>query len=130
MSTVQGWQKYFVPVGGFFIFNLCDLLGRSLAGLTKWPGSSRSGSLVTFLLSLARLAFVPLLLFCNISPDNRHLTQVAFHSDAVFIALNILFSLSNGYIVNICMMSGRLAIQSIFDYFSAKQYLPSRKSYT
>ena len=95
-------------MGGFFIFNLCDLLGRIMAGLTKWPGSSRSGSLVTFLMSLARLAFIPLLLFCNISPDNRHLTQVAFQSDAVFIALNVLFSLSNGYIVNICMMSGRL----------------------
>ena len=97
-------------MGGFFIFNLCDLLGRTLAGLTKWPGSSRTGSLLTFLLSLARLAFIPLLLFCNISPANRHLTQVAFQSDAVFITLNILFSLSNGYIVNICMMSGRLAI--------------------
>ena len=65
---------------------------------------------ITFLLSLARLAFIPLLLFCNISPANRHLTKVAFQSDAVFIILNILFSLSNGYIVNICMMSGRLAI--------------------
>ena len=84
-----------------------------MAGLTKWPGSSRPGSLVTFLLSLARLAFIPLLLFCNISPDNRHLTQVAFHSDAVFIALNVLFSLSNGYIVNICMMSGREARNTI-----------------
>ena len=94
-------------MGGFFIFNLCDLLGRTLAGLTKWPGNTRSGSLATFLLALARLAFIPLLLFCNISPANRHLTQVAFQSDAAFISLNILFSLSNGYIVNICMMSGK-----------------------
>ena len=76
-----------------------------VAGWTRWPGSSWSSSLLTLLLATARLAFIPLLLFCNVSPDTRHVTQPYFKSDVVFIAINVLFSLSNGYIVNICMMS-------------------------
>ena len=58
--------RYFVPVGCFLVFNICDLLGRLLAQVTAWPAPSWSGSLVTLALSLARLAFIPLLLFCNI----------------------------------------------------------------
>ena len=28
-------------VGGFFVFNFSDLLGRILAGIAKWPKASR-----------------------------------------------------------------------------------------
>ena len=113
MMIHQTWTEFFVPIGGFLIFNLGDLAGRMVAGLVKWPSSSRTGSTLTLLLALARTAFIPLLLFCNVSPGDRHLTQPYFKSDAVFISLNILFSLSNGYIVNICMMSGMLSINII-----------------
>ena len=41
----------------------------------------------------------------NSSPNDRHLTSVYFKSDAVFLIINILFGLSNGYINNICLMA-------------------------
>ena len=39
------------------------------------------------------------------SPDDRSLTKVYFKSDAAFMIINALFSLSNGYVANICMMA-------------------------
>ena len=103
--------RYFVPVGCFLVFNICDLLGRLLAQVTAWPAPSWSGSLVTLALSLARLAFIPLLLFCNIrwseeikyrlykinvyfSPDDRHFSEVYFKSDTAFLIINVLFSVT------------------------------------
>ena len=41
----------------------------------------------------------------NFSPDDRNITKVYFKSDTAFLIINILFSLTNGYIANICMMS-------------------------
>ena len=65
-SSNQTWQKYFVPVACFLVFNVCDLLGRMVAHWVKWPKPSFSGSIITLVLSLARFSFIPLLLFCNI----------------------------------------------------------------
>jgi len=104
-SSNQTWQKYFVPVACFLVFNVCDLLGRMVAHWVKWPKPSFSGSIITLVLSLARFSFIPLLLFCNISPEDRNITKVYFKSDTAFLIINILFSLTNGYIANICMMS-------------------------
>jgi len=98
------WAKYFLLVGGFFVFNFSDLLGRILAGIAKWPKATRGGSWVTLISSLVRLAFIPLFMVCNTNPTNRVFTKVLFHSDLAFFFLNIVFGLSNGYICNICMM--------------------------
>ena len=53
-----------------------------------------------------RFVFIPLFLFCNIRPAERGLTFVAFESDVAYIIIMLLFSLSNGYIGSICMISG------------------------
>lgn len=53
-----------------------------------------------------RFVFLPLFLFCNIRPDGRALTWVAFESDTAYIMIMMLFSISNGYVGSICMMSG------------------------
>jgi len=98
------WAKFFVPVGGFLVFNLCDLLGRLLAGAVRWPGATSQGAWVTLGFSVLRLVFVPLFIFCNINPSDRVNSKVLFHSDLVFFFINLAFSLSNGYITNICMM--------------------------
>lgn len=68
--------------------------------------SNNSGSISILMFSIARLAFIPLFLFCNASPMNRHITKVYFESDAVFMILIALLSISNGYIGNIVMMFG------------------------
>ena len=46
-------------------------------------------------LSLSRIVFIPLFMYCKY-----------FESDTAYIVIMLLFSLSNGYISNICMMSG------------------------
>ena len=40
----------------------------------------------------------------NYSPDDRHNSQVYFKSDFVYLLINTLFGLTNGYLVNVCMM--------------------------
>ena len=56
--------------------------------------------------TLFRFVFLPLFLFCNIRPEGRALTWVAFESDTAYIVIMMLFSISNGYVGSICMMSG------------------------
>ena len=54
---------------------------------------------------MLRFAFIPLFLMCNVSPQNRPEFPVVFESDAAYIVVMILFSVSNGYIASISMMS-------------------------
>ena len=59
---------------------------------------------ITLVLSISRVAFIPLFLLCNAIPDARNVTPVVFESDWIYIFLMALFSLSNGYLGSICMM--------------------------
>jgi len=105
-STSAWASTFFVPVGCFLLFNIGDYLGRFLAGLIQWPKPSKVGSYVTLGLSILRFVFIPLFLYCNIRPDDRNLTSVAFESDTAYIIIMMLFSVSNGYVSSICMISG------------------------
>jgi len=96
-------RRYFVPVGCFLIFNVGDFLGRILASWVKWPGPTVRGSIAALLISLSRLAFIPLFMICNVSPQNRSVTSVVFESDTAYLILMVLFSVSNGYMGNICL---------------------------
>ena len=49
------------------------------------------------LTTLLRLGFLPLLMRCNVAPDNRA-TSVLFKSDAAFIGIFALFSFAGGYL--------------------------------
>jgi equilibrative nucleoside transporter 1/2/3 len=60
-------DMYFVPVVGYLIFSTCDYVGRILAGLLQWP---QNKGWVVAVLSVLRIAFIPLLLLCNAQP--RH----------------------------------------------------------
>lgn len=93
-------DKYFVPVVAYLIFSLFDYLGRVLAGLLLWP---RQNARALLLMSAARIIFVPLLLFCNAQP-RQHL-PVFIHGDAYYILIVVLFGFTNGYLVNITMIS-------------------------
>uniref|UniRef100_A0A8C3YJ41 Solute carrier family 29 member 1 (Augustine blood group) n=1 Tax=Catagonus wagneri TaxID=51154 RepID=A0A8C3YJ41_9CETA len=65
IAGTSSWRDYFIPVSCFLTFNIFDWLGRSLTAFTMWPGKD---SRWLPGLVLARLAFVPLLLLCNVQP--------------------------------------------------------------
>jgi len=94
---------YFTPVTCFLLFNCGDYLGRILASWIKCPGPGRLGENVTLVLSLARIVFIPLFMLCNAAPSVRTI-PVFFTTDADYYALMVMFSLSNGYLGNLCMM--------------------------
>lgn len=103
-SKSEWAEKYFTPVTVFLLFNSGDLMGRGLASWIKMPSSTVIGQCILLLSSLLRLLFIPLFLFCNIVTGRER--TVLFHSDGDFIVIMALFSLSNGYIGNICMLHG------------------------
>jgi len=94
-------ENYFILVCCFVLFNVGDYVGRFIAEKVQWPKPGKINqpctvsSIIVLVLSLARLVFIPLFMYCN-----------AFESDTVYIVIMLLFSLSNGYLSNICMMSG------------------------
>ena len=100
----QWSSKYFIPVCCFILFNVGDYVGRFFAEYIKWPKPGRLGMIIVFLLTMLRFAFIPLFLHCHI-PNGRQYTSDVFLSDWFYIIFMILFSLSNGYLSNICMMS-------------------------
>ena len=107
MPEESAWAgTFYIPVACFLLFNIGDYLGRFLAGLIMIPKPSKTGSWITLGLSILRFVFLPLFLFCNLDPDNRGLTSVLFESDIAYIVIMMLFSISNGYVGSVCMISG------------------------
>jgi len=105
-SSGDAWANiYFTPVTCFLFFNTGDYLGRILASLIKLPGRDTTGQNLTLILSSLRLLFIPLFMLCNASPETRQL-PVFFATDADYYALMAMFSFSNGYLGNLCMMMG------------------------
>jgi equilibrative nucleoside transporter 1/2/3 len=86
----------FIPLG-FFFWNLGDLIGRSSSltlSLTHRP-------IVLFSFSIARSAFLPLYLLCNI-----HGLGAAINSDLFYLLLvQLPFGLTNGWLASNCMMA-------------------------
>jgi len=103
----NAWNDvYFIPVACFLVYNLGDYIGRVLSTALPWPKNPEAGAYPMLMASIARIAFIPLFLFCNASPKNRVVSDVYFKSDTVYIVLMVLFSVSNGYIQSICLMFG------------------------
>ena len=77
-GTGSEWNtKFFIPVGCFLLFNVGDFVGRFVAAQIGWPNHKmKFGGLVAFLMAFLRLAFIPLFIFCNVSPANRENTDV------------------------------------------------------
>uniref|UniRef100_A0A8C7XZG5 Solute carrier family 29 member 1b n=1 Tax=Oryzias sinensis TaxID=183150 RepID=A0A8C7XZG5_9TELE len=101
LSAGGSWEKYFIPVCCFLLFNLCDWGGRSLTAVCMWPGKD---SLILPVFVLCRMVFIPLFMFCNVEP--RFHLPVFFHHDGFFIIFMILFAFSNGYLASLCMCYG------------------------
>ncbi|CAN2387521.1 Solute carrier family 29 (nucleoside transporters) [Pristimantis euphronides] len=103
-STIAGnteWEKYFIPVSCFLLFNLFDWAGRSLTSLVMWPGKD---SILLPILVAARLVFLPLFMLCNVVP--RNYLPVYLAHDAWYIIIMVFFALSNGYLASLCMCFG------------------------
>jgi equilibrative nucleoside transporter 1/2/3 len=98
-------KKYFTTVTCFLLFNSCDYLGRLMASWLLVPSRSFSGRITILLLSLARITFIPIFMFCNAAPTKRTL-PIYFRSDLSFIFFMTIFALSNGYLGNLCMIHG------------------------
>ncbi|OWF41845.1 equilibrative nucleoside transporter 3-like [Mizuhopecten yessoensis] len=94
--------KYFTVIVCFLLFNLGDYAGRIVSGQFQWPKISQSRLLLV--VSLVRVAFIPLLMLCNAQP-RAHL-PVVFTSDVYPIVFILLLGLTNGYLCTLCMMYG------------------------
>lgn len=93
----HAWNDiYFVPVVTYLIFSTGDYVGRILSGIIQIP---RNKPYQIMFLSIARIIFVPALMFCNAQP--RHNLPVYIHSDTYYILITILFAISNGYLCNL-----------------------------
>ncbi|KAM9717965.1 equilibrative nucleoside transporter 2-like [Menidia menidia] len=92
------WERFFISVCCFLIFNVSDWLGRTVTTVIRWP---RKESHLFPLLVVSRVLFVPLLMLCNVQPRD-HL-PVLFAHDAAFTAIMVLFSVSSGYFVCLSM---------------------------
>lgn len=87
----------FVPLG-FFVWNLGDLVGRVSTAL---PFSLRHRPSLLFLISLARIAMVPLYLLCNIGGRGAKVPSDLFY----LFVVQLLFGLTNGWLGSSCMMA-------------------------
>merc|ERR1712004_846180 len=61
-------------------------------------GATHGGSLIILIISLLRIAFIPLFLLCNAAPHSRNITDVYIPSDTAYLIFMVVFSISNGYI--------------------------------
>ena len=77
--------KFFIPVSCFVLFNVGDWIGRFVAEFAQWPKPGRFGMWFTLVLSVLRIGFVPLFMFCNIPASDRQMTSVVFDSDYYYI---------------------------------------------
>ncbi|XP_026990571.1 equilibrative nucleoside transporter 2 isoform X1 [Tachysurus fulvidraco] len=92
------WERYFIPVCCFLLFNLMDLTGRFVTSWVQWP--SKESRLFPILV-VSRMIFIPLLMLCNV--QGRSFLPVFFSSDWMFVIIMLLFSLSSGYFVCLSM---------------------------
>ncbi|KAM7377613.1 hypothetical protein PAMA_014086 [Pampus argenteus] len=97
-SSPGKWQRFFISVCCFLVFNINDWLGRTVTTLIRWP---RKESRLFPALVVSRVVFIPLLMLCNV--QSRSYLPVYFPQDGVFTAIMALFSLSSGYFVCLSM---------------------------
>ncbi|CAK9830277.1 Equilibrative nucleoside transporter 3 [Anthophora retusa] len=98
---------YFIPVVTYLIFSSGDYAGRLLSGIFQWP---KNKPWQVIFLSLARVIFIPALMFCNAQP--RHQLPVYIHSDFYYILLTIGFAISNGYLCNLSFILTPMVVES------------------
>lgn len=93
------YDKIFVSIMCFLVFNICDFFGRSLCEFLNWP---KTTSIFFTIFCCLRVILIPLFLMCNIQPHASYLPNI--FGDYEYLAFMILFSVSNGYFVTKIMI--------------------------
>ncbi|XP_028284725.1 equilibrative nucleoside transporter 2-like isoform X2 [Parambassis ranga] len=101
------WDRFFISVCCFLIFNIHDWFGRTITTWIQWP---RKESRLFPMLVVSRVVFIPLLMFCNV--QNRFYLPVLFTHDAAFATIMAFFSLSSGYFVCLSMSYAPQLVES------------------
>ena len=103
------WETiYFVPVCCFLVYNIGDYIGRVMAGLSFIPNISSRLALIS---SVLRVLIIPGFMFCNLAPQERNLIEIYFPSDAAYVILMVLLSISNGYLTSVVMMNAPAKVE-------------------
>jgi len=106
----SAWEnQFFVPVSCFLFYNIGDYIGRLIAASPVIPNP---GSKLALIMSCARVVFIPLFLLCNLAPNERHITEVYFYSDGVYIGLIFFLSISNGFLTSIVMVNAPAQVEA------------------
>ncbi|KAI3648936.1 hypothetical protein MP228_006790 [Amoeboaphelidium protococcarum] len=117
LDSESKWRLLFIPVT-FLIFNLGDWLGKALPGIVifnkfvdwvvKSPMTLKSKARLTWLMSVLRLSFIPLVLLSNtvISSDISRQFPLWINNDIGYLIIVALFAISNGYLGTLCMING------------------------
>ncbi|GAA6221711.1 equilibrative nucleoside transporter 2-like isoform X2 [Lates japonicus] len=92
------WERFFLSVCCFLMFNLCDWFGRTITTFIRWPCKE---SRLFPALVVSRVVFIPLLMLCNVQA--RSFLPVFFAHDGAFVTIMALFSVSSGYFVCLSM---------------------------
>ncbi|KAI8942261.1 hypothetical protein NX059_000340 [Plenodomus lindquistii] len=87
----------FIPLA-FFFWNLGDLVGRTLPALPLLRLTHRPR--LIFLLSLARVVFIPLYMLCNIGGNGAAISSDTFY----LLVVQGGFGVTSGYLGSSCMM--------------------------
>ncbi|RDD43130.1 Equilibrative nucleoside transporter 3 [Trichoplax sp. H2] len=90
----------FIPVTCFLMDATADIVGRILSRWILFPRQNQG--ILLLLISLCRVIFIPLFLYCNIHP-RKHL-PVKIYSDIAYMVLIMLCGFSHGYITTLCTM--------------------------
>jgi equilibrative nucleoside transporter 1/2/3 len=98
VSSERFFNDLFLPFM-FLVYNIFDLIGRILA--EKLKPLLHKNNILQF--SLCRAAFIPLILFCNVSGSKL---PVLLKNDAFPILIVALFALTNGYTASCAMILG------------------------
>ncbi|EDV20151.1 uncharacterized protein TRIADDRAFT_61359 [Trichoplax adhaerens] len=90
----------FIPVACFLIYAVAEVVSGVVSRWILLPRQNQGLSLL--FLSISRIAFIPLFLYCNVQP-RKHL-PVKIYNDVAYIMLVLLFAFSHGYINTLCSM--------------------------
>ena len=93
------YDKYYISVFCFLVFNIGDFIGRTLCELLSQPKVESS---IFTILCLLRTLLIPLFLMCNVQPHMSHMPNI--FGDYAYLGFMLLLSLTNGYFVTKIMI--------------------------
>jgi len=88
---------YYLPVVNYLVFNCGDYFGRLFSGFLELPTNKHTALLLT----VVRVILVPMFLCSNTS--EHHFLPTLIQHDYTFIAMIVIFALSNGYLTNVLL---------------------------